>query len=113
MCRKHLERNLGDKFALSIQPRPMTYFLRFLCNWCNFTATRYSTVISNTPPPRKPFRTVSVADGKEANTGDRGIRQLRRSVSISDASRITPKLTPYVVDWKAIKKSSPPMDVML
>ncbi len=113
MCRKCLDRDLWNDFDLSIQPQPMTYFLRFLCNWCNSIATRYSTIISNTPPSRKPLPIVSVADGKETNTGDRGIRQLRRSVSKSDASRTKPELTPNVVDWKVIKKSSLPMDVML
>ena len=113
MCRKCLNRDLWNNSALSIQPQPMTYFLRFSCNWCNSIATRYSTVISNTPPPRKPFPRVSVADGKETNTGDRGVRQLRRSVSKSDALRSNPELTPNVEDWKAIKKSSLSMDVML
>ena len=112
---EHLDRDLWNDFALalSIQPQPMTYFLRFWYNWCNFIATRYSTVISNTSPPRTPFPIISVADGTAPNTGDRGIRQLGRSVSREVTSRIKPELTPNLVDWKAIRKSSLPMDVTL
>ena len=63
MCGKHLDGYLLSNLALSIQPWRMTYFLRFLCNWCNLIATRYSTVISNPPPLQKSFPIVSVTDG--------------------------------------------------